>query len=82
MLLAKIVVCKLSIVKLQKNHPKSSWNTWRSLKYECNLTTSKLQQILVKLCSLTTCSLKWNSRQKATKALFVIEYESNLRVKA
>ena len=27
-------------------------------------------------------TLKWNSCQKATKALFVIEYESNLRVKA
>ena len=26
--------------------------------------------------------LKWNSRQKATKALFGTEYESNLRVKA
>ena len=26
--------------------------------------------------------LKWNSRQKATEALFAIEYESNLRVKA
>ena len=26
--------------------------------------------------------LKWNSRQKATKALFVIKYESNLRVNA
>ena len=24
----------------------------------------------------------WNSRQKATQALFVIEYESNLHVKA
>ena len=27
-------------------------------------------------------NLKWNSRQKAAKALFVAEYESNLRVKA
>ena len=26
--------------------------------------------------------LKWNSRQEATEALFEIEYESNLRVKA
>ena len=26
--------------------------------------------------------LKWNSRQKATKALFGIEFESNLCVKA
>ena len=26
--------------------------------------------------------LKWNSRQKAYKALFSIEYESNLRVNA
>ena len=26
--------------------------------------------------------LKWSSHQKATKALFVIEYESNLCVKA
>ena len=27
-------------------------------------------------------SFKWNSRQKATKALFVTEYESNLHVNA
>ena len=27
-------------------------------------------------------TLKWNSRQNATKALFVIEYESNLQVNA
>ena len=27
-------------------------------------------------------SLKWNSRQKATNALFVIEYESKLCVNA
>ena len=27
-------------------------------------------------------NLKWNSPQKATKALFVIEYELNLCVKA
>ena len=26
--------------------------------------------------------LKWNSRQKAAEALFVIEYESNLHVNA
>ena len=32
---------------------------------------------------MSICSdSKWNSHQKATKALFVIEYESNLRVKA
>ena len=27
-------------------------------------------------------TLKWNSRQKATEALFVTEYESNLHVNA
>ena len=31
---------------------------------------------------LKTSELKRNSRQKATKAFFGIEYESNLRVKA
>ena len=30
----------------------------------------------------TNADLKWNCRQKATKALFVIEYGSNLCVKA
>ena len=48
MLLAKIVVCT-------KNYPKSSWNTWWSTKCKCSL--SKLQQIVVKLCSSATCSL-------------------------
>ena len=50
MLLAKIVVCELSSWTT-KNDPKSSWNTWHSTKYECSLTTSKLQQIVVKLFS-------------------------------
>lgn len=36
--------------------PKSSWNTCRSTKFECSLTTSKLQQIVFKLRSSTTCS--------------------------
>ena len=47
------------VVKLQKNDPKSSWNicTWLSMNYEWSLTTSKLEQIVVKLCNLTTCSL-------------------------
>ena len=31
---------------------------------------------------LTVEILKWNSCHKATKALFAIEYESNLHVKA
>ena len=37
---------------------------------------------LLKCCCKSSLKLKWNSRQKAVEALFVIEYESNLRTKA
>ena len=52
----------------------------------------KINQIFYIVCSAWSMQtrakiqlsvlLKWNSRQKATEALFVIEYESNLCVKA
>ena len=32
------------------------------------------------ICAVINVHLKWNSHQKVTKALFVIEYESNLHV--
>ena len=37
---------------------------------------------MVFLPFLPVKGLKWNSRQKATEALFAIEYESNLHIKA
>ena len=48
----------------------SSWFTVR-------LFTGSTSSVFIIILS----SLKWNSCQKATEALFVIEYESNLRVK-
>ena len=40
--------------------------------------------IVSEMCKFNEMKLrswfKWNSRRKATKALFAIEYESNLRV--
>ena len=38
--------------------------------------------VVVRQTQTLWAALKWNSRQKATKALFIIEYESNLRVKS
>ena len=46
-------------------------------------TTDREKTLLdIEITQTLTRMLKRNSRQKATEALFGIEYESNLRVKA
>ena len=68
--------CKLSL-------PTSCLKWFHTLDFPPNLL--KVNSPVFVFFSTTSSSivrLKWNSRQKATEALFAIEYESNLCVKA
>lgn len=71
---------------------RSQW--WKVIMYVCSSTVLRYisEALILNMsffdnkiyCKLLkyNASLKWNSQKKTTKALFVIEYESNLCVKA
>ena len=73
MLFAHLVKCSSDLLHTFQVH------YWRQKEARCRICR-KFEQVTSSI--LANLELKRNSRQKATEAFFVIEYESNLRVKA